>query len=133
MKLTVITPEKVVFQSIAVEEVIVPGIKGELGILKGHAPLITTLSSGVLKYSLKDLESFEKIAISWGYCEIRANQEIVVLAESAETQKRIDKDTAEKELAKILKRLEDISLTPEEIRKLRKEEAEIKTFLQLYQ
>ena len=132
MNLTIITPEKELLKAAQIEEVIVPGITGELGILKGHAPLITTLSSGVLKYKLATTNVFQEVALSWGYCEVRADHHVVVLAESADTKKQIDKDITQKKLEDILKKLEDISLSPEKIRKLRKEEAEKKALLQLY-
>ena len=48
--LNLVTPEKKLVTDLEVEEVIVPGFKGQLDILPGHAPLMTTLGTGVLRY-----------------------------------------------------------------------------------
>ena len=131
MKLTIVTPEKIVLDSVPVAELLVPGVKGEMGILPGHAPLVSTLGSGLLKYRLSNGEvSFYGIAVSWGYCEVQADK-VVVLAESAETKKELDKDKVRKTLEDILKKLQDPHLSPEEIRKLRQEEQKQRTFLEL--
>ncbi len=130
MKLTIVTPEKKVLDSALVEELLVPGKKGELGILPGHAPLVSTLGTGILKYRLSKEKIFKEIAVSWGYCEVQADK-VVVLAESVETKKELDKHKTEENLKNILKQLENIHLSPEEIRKLRQKEQEQRTFLKL--
>ena len=131
MKLTIVTPEKIVLDSASVKELLIPGIKGEIGILPGHAPLVSTLGSGVLKYCLSNEEKgFQEIAVSWGYCEVQADT-VVVLAESAETKVALDEQKVRKTLEGILKELENVQLSPEEIRKLRQEEQKQRTFLNL--
>ncbi len=131
MKLTIVTPEKIVLDSTSVKELLIPGIKGEIGILPGHAPLVSTLGSGVLKYCLSNEEKgFQEIAVSWGYCEVQADT-VVVLAESAETKKELDKDKVGKALEDILKKLQDPYLSPEEMRTLQQEERKQRTFLRL--
>ena len=130
MKLTVVTPEKTLLNSVSVEELLVPGIKGEMGILPGHAPLVSTLGSGILKYRLCEKKDMEKVAVSWGYCEVQPDK-VVVLAESAETKTALDQDKAKKALETVLKKLENLHLSPEEIRKLRQEEQKQRTFLKL--
>ena len=129
MKLTIVTPEKTVVDSISVQELLVPGAKGELGILPGHAPLISTLSAGILKYR-KDKTPFQEVAVSWGYCEVQPDK-VVVLAESAETKKELDKTQTEKALKDVAKKLENPALSPQEIRELRREEQKQKVFLNL--
>ena len=130
MKLTIVTPEKIVLDSVAVAELLVPGAKGEMGILPGHAPLVSTLDSGILKYRMPIEKDFHKIAVSWGYCEVQMDK-VMVLAESAETKTELNKNKAKKALERVLKKLEDTHLSPEEIRKLRQEEQTQRTFLQL--
>jgi F-type H+-transporting ATPase subunit epsilon len=130
MKLTVVTPEKMILDSVVIEELLVPGIKGEMGILPGHAPLVSTLGSGLLKYRLSEEKEFGEIAVSWGYCEVQVDK-VVVLAESAETKTALDEQKVRKTLEGILKELENIHLSPEEIRKLRQEEQKQRTFLSL--
>ncbi len=130
MKLTVVTPEKKLLDSVPVKELLIPGEKGEMGILPGHAPLVSTLSSGLLKYLLPEEKHFRETAVSWGYVEVQA-EKVIVLAESAETKEELDKDKAQKALENILKKLKDPRLLPEEIRNLKREEKEQKTRLSL--
>ena len=130
MKLTVVTPEKMILDSVVIEELLVPGIRGEMGILPGHAPLVSTLGSGLLRYRLSEEKEFGEIAVSWGYCEVQADK-VVVLAESAETKVALDEQKVRKTLEGILKELENVQLSPEEIRKLRQEEQKQRTFLSL--
>ena len=54
MQLDIVTPEKMAFSD-EVDSVVVPGSEGEMGILKSHAPLVTTLQPGELRYD-KDEE-----------------------------------------------------------------------------
>ena len=130
MKLTLITPEKTFLDSIEVEELLVPGQQGEMGILPGHTPLVSVLGSGVLQYRLQNEKIFRKIAVSWGYCEVQLDK-VIVLAESAETKKELDKEKTQKALSSISKQLENTQLSPEEVRKLRQEEQKQRTFLKL--
>lgn len=69
-KLTFLTPERKLVVDQELEMVIVPGELGEIQILKGHAPLITTLSTGILKWKLKSEDQVKSAVISWGYCEV---------------------------------------------------------------
>jgi F-type H+-transporting ATPase subunit epsilon len=103
--LTLVTPEKKLVAGEEIEEVFVPAYRGELNILPGHAPLMTTLSTGVLRYRLKGQSALQPVAISWGYCEV-SPEGVNVLAETAERPGEIDlsrsaqtKTRAEQELA----------------------------------
>jgi F-type H+-transporting ATPase subunit epsilon len=89
MLLTVVTPEKKLLTDEVIEEVFVPGYKGELNILEMHAPLVTTLSIGILRYRRKGSSNLEWITISWGYCEVDNNR-IKILAEKADFPSEID-------------------------------------------
>lgn len=88
-KLTLVTPEKKLLEDKDVEEVFVPAHRGELNILPGHASLMTTLSTGILKYKLKDSDQLNYASISWGYCEVFPGG-VNVLAETAEIPDEID-------------------------------------------
>lgn len=74
-----------------VEYVTAPGIEGEFGILKGHAPFLTALKPGELVYG-KD-NSNHTIAVSWGYAEVSAAK-VIILAETAEKAEEIDLERA---------------------------------------
>jgi len=94
LKLTVVTPEKKLVTDVEVEDLLVPGFRGELNILTGHAPLMTTLSTGVVQFKRKGSVVTERIAVSWGYCEV-ANDVVNILAETAEATAEIDLGRAE--------------------------------------
>jgi F-type H+-transporting ATPase subunit epsilon len=89
--LEIVTPEKVVVTA-EVDEVVLPGIEGEFGVLPGHIPFLTALKVGELVYRTK--ESAEHLAVSWGYVEVTANS-VKVLAETAEKATEIDLSRAE--------------------------------------
>lgn len=103
MKLTLVTPEKRILIGQEVKEVTVPAQKGELNILPGHQPMITTLVPGVLRYKLGDGTNVAA-SISWGYCNI-SPEGINVLAETVESTAEIDRQQAMDELTVIEKRM----------------------------
>ena len=79
--LNFVTPDKKIVAGLELAEITLPAFAGELNILPGHAPLMTTLEAGILRYKLKDGES-KKFAISWGYCQVSV-EAVNVLTESA--------------------------------------------------
>jgi F-type H+-transporting ATPase subunit epsilon len=87
--LTLVTPEKKIVSGQEIEEVFVPGFRGELNILPGHSPLMTTLSTGVLKYRLKGQTEMQFVAVSWGYAQVGA-EGVNILAETAERPFELD-------------------------------------------
>ena len=77
MQLDIITPDNNLFSG-EVESVKLPGSEGSFGVLKNHAPIISTLSKGsVIVSSSSGEQSFE---ISGGVVEV-LNDKIIVLAE----------------------------------------------------
>ncbi len=76
MKLTVISPEDIVYKG-EVQNVKVPGSLCPFEILEGHAPIITSLQSGILSYTT---ESKNEIQINGGFIEV-SNNEIVACIE----------------------------------------------------
>lgn len=118
--LTIVTPEKRLVAGQEIEEVFVPGFRGELNFLPGHAPLLTTLGTGVVKYRLKGANQLHYVAVSGGYCQVQP-QGVNVLAETAERAEDIDVATAEQTLKSVEHRLATESLEPDEIRKLQDE------------
>ena len=133
MKLTVVTPEKEILKNVEVSELLVPGKNGELGVLHGHVPMVSSLGSGVLKYKRteEDKDVVEELAVSWGFLEVQADSSVIVLAESSWTGQELNRAEAEKKLSEIEKKLEDLTLSPEEIRKLRQEQQQQQALLQL--
>lgn len=91
-QLEIVTPEKKVVDTPA-EEVQIPGKNGYLGILPGHAPLITELSVGEIIYRENSTE--QRLAVAWGFAEVLPNK-VTVLAETAERPAEIDVERARK-------------------------------------
>lgn len=89
-QLEIVTPEKKVVET-AAEEIQIPGKNGYLGILAGHAPLITELSVGEITYRENGRE--QKLAIAWGFAEVLPNK-VTILAETAEHPSEIDVERA---------------------------------------
>lgn len=86
------TPEKVVYEN-DILQVSIPTTTGEITILPHHSPLVSILQAGELK--IKDKDGEQVIAVSSGFLEVRANNEIVILADNAERAEVIDIDRAE--------------------------------------
>jgi F-type H+-transporting ATPase subunit epsilon len=89
--LEIVTPEKMIVRDEA-EEMQIPGKSGYLGILPGHAPLITELSSGELSY--RNGGQTHRYAVVWGFAEVLPDR-VTVLAEAAERPEDIDVNRAQ--------------------------------------
>jgi len=85
-QLEIVTPEKMVVRDVA-EEMQIPGKDGYLGILPGHAPLITELAVGEITY-LKDNYTHH-LSVAWGFAEVLPDK-VTILAETAERAEEID-------------------------------------------
>jgi F-type H+-transporting ATPase subunit epsilon len=88
LKLEMVTPYKRVLSE-EVDDIQAPGTVGELGILPGHTPLLTTLKIGEFRYR-KGNEQFH-VAINWGYMEVE-DDKVSVLVDTAEPADQIDLD-----------------------------------------
>lgn len=86
------TPERTVYKE-EIDQVTVPTSTGEITILPNHTPLVSQLVSGELV--VKAGEMVTHMAVSGGFIEIRKNNEVVVLADSAEKAEEIDIKQAE--------------------------------------
>ncbi|MCX7982557.1 MAG: ATP synthase F1 subunit epsilon [Syntrophales bacterium] len=91
--LEIVTPNRMTFSG-KVEEVSIPGTEGEMGILRGHTPVLTSIDLGELSY-LKDGKR-TYFAVSTGYAEILPHK-VTVLVEIAERADVIDKAEVEKQ------------------------------------
>ncbi len=125
-KLTVATPEKRIVLNEEVTEVTVPAFAGELNILPGHAPLITTLESGELKWIYKQTGNVFRAVISWGYCQV-SPQGVSVLAEIVDLPSEIEeqevKDSIRIAEAKLLNQVLDDTQYLDAARELRRAQA----------
>lgn len=80
LRVEIATPEKLVAAA-AADSAQIPGKDGEMGILPGHAALLSELGEGVLSYTLSG--NTERFKVSGGYVEIRDNH-IRVLADKVD-------------------------------------------------
>jgi F-type H+-transporting ATPase subunit epsilon len=103
IKLEIVTPERLLVEADA-EEVQIPGASGYLGVLPGHAPLITEISVGEIAYRAGN--QVKRLAVAWGFAEVLPDK-VTILAEVAEKAEEIDvvrareeKKQAEEELRK---------------------------------
>lgn len=119
LQLTLVTPEKE-YVADYVDQVNVPGVEGDMGILLDHAPIISTLRPGRLSYE-KDGETTSLI-VSHGYMEVTENR-VTILAETAEFLSEIDSNRAVAAKAKAEQTLTQAGLTEKE-----EEEAHKKLF-----
>jgi len=103
IQLVVVTPERQLLRETVVE-VDVPGKEGQLGILPGHAPLMTELGIGALSYKLSASSQLVVIAVIQGFAEVLPDR-VTVLAETAERAEEIDLARAEAAKARAEQRL----------------------------
>jgi F-type H+-transporting ATPase subunit epsilon len=103
IELIVVTPERQLLRETVVEATI-PGFEGALGILPGHAPLMTELGIGELTYRTATSSQPISLAIVRGFAEILPDR-VTLLAETAERAEEIDLSRAEAAKARAEKRL----------------------------
>jgi F-type H+-transporting ATPase subunit epsilon len=104
LQLEMVTPYRKILSE-QVDEVTAPGSVGELGLLPGHTPLLTTLNIGELSY-MQDGKSFH-VAVNWGYVEVE-NDTVTVLVETAEVADQIDMERAKAALGRAEEALKTI-------------------------
>ena len=102
MSIRVLTPDRVICSTKA-EEVILPGLTGQVGILDGHATLITALDTGLLRIKLA--EKWTPIILCRGLAEIDRNQ-VTVLVNDVEELSSIELNEATKALEKATSAIE---------------------------
>ena len=90
IQLDIVTPERGVVSE-AVDELILPGSEGYLGVRPGHAPLLTALQVGAIE--VRKGRDVSYLAVSWGFAEVLPDR-VSILAETAEKSSEIDVDRA---------------------------------------
>src|ERR1700756_1799280 len=100
-QLEIVTPERLVVKDRA-EEMQIPGKNGYLGILPGHAPLITELAVGAISY--RSGSETHYLCVAWGFAEVLPDK-VTILAETAERGEDVDCARAQKARERAEKRL----------------------------
>jgi F-type H+-transporting ATPase subunit epsilon len=92
LTLEIVTPDRALLRE-EVDEVVVPGIQGDFGVLPGHAPLLSTLKIGELWY--RQGQERHYLAIAFGFVEVLPDR-VTVLAQVGERAQEIDVQRAER-------------------------------------
>jgi len=96
LQLEIVTPLGAVVDSKA-DEVLIPGTKGEFGVLPGHIPFLATIRPGVVTYRVGD--KTEQMAVGKGYAEVGLGNHVVVLADRSQRATEVDVDQRREELS----------------------------------
>lgn len=103
IRLEIVTPEKRTFSD-TVDLVVIPGIEGEMGVLENHAPLVTTLAPGELRYTKGGVE--HELAVGEGVVEITGST-VSVLTDLAIGEADIDEAAVQAALDRAEKALQE--------------------------
>jgi len=110
LTLEIVTPDRALVRE-EVDEVVVPGSEGELGILPGHTPLLATLKVGELWYRQGQEKHY--LAIAFGFVEVLPDR-VTILAQIAERAQDIDVTRAERAKQRAEERLAQPSIQSEQ-------------------
>jgi F-type H+-transporting ATPase subunit epsilon len=105
IKCEIVSQDRLVYEGEA-EMVIVPGSLGEMGILPGHAPLLSTLDLGVIRVKSGDQE--EVFTVTGGFIEVQPDI-VTIMADAAENVNDIDVQRAEEAMERASRLLADDS------------------------
>jgi F-type H+-transporting ATPase subunit epsilon len=104
IQLIIVTRERRIVDT-PVDEVVLPGLDGEIGVLPGHTPLLAMLRIGPMRY--RSGTTIKRLVLSWGFAEVLPDR-VIVLAETAvlpveidATAAEADRLAAERELARL--------------------------------
>ena len=105
VKLEIVTPDKAIVSE-EVKIVMAPGSLGEFGVLIGHTPFLTTLKTGIIRYT--DAQGTERyVFVNGGFAEALPDK-VTVLAESSERRQDVDLNRAKAAQKRAEKRLEEV-------------------------
>jgi F-type H+-transporting ATPase subunit epsilon len=104
LKLKIVTPERIVFEA-EVDQITAMTQMGEVTILPGHIPLVAMLKAGELRTKTGGKE--ELMVASTGFIEVRAGNEVVILADTADRAEELDIKSIEEAKERAVKALED--------------------------
>src|ERR1041385_207673 len=101
LTLEIVTPDRALISE-EVDEVVVPGTEGYLGVLPGHTPLLSTLKVGELWYRQGQEKHY--LAVAFGFVEVLP-ESVTVLADVGERAQEIDVQRAERAKQRAERRL----------------------------
>jgi len=92
LQLNIVSPDRLVVRD-AVSAVTIPGKGGYIGVLPGHAPLLTELAPGELTYTQAGAKRY--LCVNWGFAEVLPDR-VIVLVQNAERAEEIDVERAQR-------------------------------------
>jgi F-type H+-transporting ATPase subunit epsilon len=101
LQLNIVSPDRLLVRD-SVTAVTVPGKDGYIGVLPGHAPLLTELVPGELTYTREGVRHY--LSVNWGFAEVLPDR-VIVLVQSAERAEEIDIERAQRAKARAEERL----------------------------
>jgi len=96
MNIQVLIPQRTICRTVA-DEVVLPGLVGQIGVLNGHATLVTSLATGLLRIRVD--QKWTPILVCGGLAEIDRDV-VTVLAIDGEDLSSVDMATAQNNLQK---------------------------------
>ncbi|MBF8280557.1 MAG: F-type H +-transporting ATPase subunit epsilon [Candidatus Magasanikbacteria bacterium] len=85
------TPERTVFKE-DVDQITLPTLQGEITVLPHHLPLVSVIKPGTIRILKNGAE--EWLAVAGGFIEVRPDNRVIVLADTAERAEEIDTERA---------------------------------------
>jgi F-type H+-transporting ATPase subunit epsilon len=117
LTLEIVTPEARVYSD-TVDNVVIPTVEGEIGVLPGHLPLLSQVADGELRVSKGS--AAETLVIGDGFVQVQGDK-VSILAEHAIEENKIDEDAVEKAMARAQEALNEAKnskVDPAEIERL---------------
>lgn len=117
LTLEIVTPEARVYSD-TVDNVVIPTLEGEIGVLPGHLPLLSQVTDGELRVAKGS--NTETLVIGDGFLQVQGDK-VSVLAEHAIEENSIDEDAVEKAMQRAQTELQDAKnskIDPAEIERL---------------
>src|SRR5882757_4334877 len=98
-----VSPEKIAFSG-EVDQVDVPGLEGDFGVLAGHAPLVASLRPGILNITVAG--KHQKIIVLGGLAEV-SDKGLTVLADTATSLEELDRAAFAQQITEMEENLKD--------------------------
>ena len=105
LNVSLVSPERELFTG-QVDQVDLPGSEGDLGILPNHAPLMAALTTGVVVMFNDGKE--EKYLVQGGFADVTPSG-LTILAESAVSLDKLDRDQLARQIEEAKAELDDLS------------------------
>jgi F-type H+-transporting ATPase subunit epsilon len=115
LQVKVITPEKVIWSDTS-DQVVLPAVTGDLGILEDHAPLVTVLDAGVVRK--RNDSKWTPLILFGGFAEVENNQVTILGNGAEEISSTLTKQDAQEILDTVSETLENLKLSAEKTEEL---------------